>query len=267
MPASRLPNRTVEPASRARVWWPIILIGAVLLAVMVARLPASVVAHFLPPSVHAEDFSGDLWHGSAGKIRVGARDAGALEWRLHPAALLGIAAAADLHWVKAGFVIDAGARIDRQGFDLRAVKGGGPIQDLQDLGVAAGWRGTAEVAFDELKGNFTKPLAAVGVVRVSNVTASQIAGGADLGGYVLNLDERSVDADGNVTASLVDTGGPLELKTVVLVSPKERTGTVTGSIQDRPGAPPDLRTQVDGLAQLRGRDSQGRIPLDVEFRF
>lgn len=267
MPASRSPSRDAKPAARARIFWPLILIGAGLLAAILMSLPASLITHFLPPAVHAEDFSGNLWHGSAGKIRFEARDAGALEWRLHPAALLGMAAAADLHWVKTGFVIDAAARVDRRGLGLRAVKGGGPIQDLQDLGVAAGWRGTADVNFDELKSDFTKPLAAVGAVRVSNLTSVQIAGGADLGGYELSLSEKAVDADGEVTANLVDTGGPVELKTLVHISPKERLGTLTGAIRERAGAPPDLRAQVESLAQLRGRDPQGRIPLDLEFHF
>ena len=267
MPASRSPSRDVKPAARARIFWPLILIAAGLLAAILMSLPASVVSHFLPPAVRAEDFSGSLWHGSAGKIRFEARDAGALEWRLHPAALLRMAAAADLHWVKVGFVIDAAAKIDRRGLDLRAVKGGGPIQDLQDLGVAPGWRGTADVDFDEFTSDFNRPLTAVGVVRISNINSMHIAAGAALGGYELNLDQRSVDADGNVTANLVDTGGPVELTTIVRISPKERTGTLTGAIRERPGAPPELRGQVEGLAQLRGRDPQGRVPLDLEFHF
>jgi hypothetical protein len=237
------------------------------LAVVVSSLPASVITHVLPPLVRAEDFSGSLWHGSAGKISVDSRDAGALEWRLHPAALLGMAVAADLHWVKVGFVIDAAVKADRQGFDLHAVQGGGPIQDLQDLGVAAGWRGTAVLDFSELKGDFIKPAAAVGHVQVSNLTSAQIAGGADLGGYDLKLDEKAVDSDGNVDAHLVDTGGPLELQTLVHFSPKDRTGTLAGVVRERPDASAALRSQLDNLAQLRGRDSQGRIPLDLEFRF
>ena len=268
MPASRSPHRGAEPAPRSRIFWPLFLIGfGAALAVIVSSLPASVITHVLPPSVRAEDFSGNLWHGSAGRISFDARDAGALEWQLHPAALLGMAVAADLHWVKVGFVIDAAVKIDRRGLDLHGVKGGGPIQDLQDLGVAAGWRGTAEVSFSELKGDLTKPLTAVGVVHVSNLTSAQIARGANLGGYELRLDESAVDPDGNVTAHLVDTGGPLELQTLVHFSPKERTGMLTGAVRDRPDTPADLRSQIDSLAQLRGRDPQGRIPLDLEFRF
>src|ERR1700680_487266 len=134
MPISRSPSRDAKPAPRSRSYWPTVLIGlAALPAVIIAALPASIIRHFLPPSVHAEDFSGSIWHGSAGKISVNARDAGALEWWLHPAPLLGMAVAADLHWVKVGFVVDAAIEIDRQGFAVHAIKGGGPIQDLHDF--------------------------------------------------------------------------------------------------------------------------------------
>src|SRR6202163_1446722 len=122
MPASRSASRHAKPVPRSRNYiLPVVLVGlAALLAVIIAALPASIITHFLPPSVHAEDFSGSLWHGSAGKISVDARDAGALEWRLHPAALLGMDVAADVHWVKVGFVVGAAVNIDRQGVTAAA---------------------------------------------------------------------------------------------------------------------------------------------------
>src|SRR3974390_2734440 len=140
MPASRSPNRDPKSASprtaaRSRAYWPIILIGLATIGLgVVAALPASVIAHFLPPEVIAEDFSGSLWHGSAGRIHFKGRDAGALEWWLHPAALLGLAVNANLHWVKVGFVVDAAVDVDRHGYAAHDIKGGGPIEDLSDLG-------------------------------------------------------------------------------------------------------------------------------------
>jgi hypothetical protein len=266
MPVSRSPSRDAKPAPRSRSYWPIVLVGlAVVLAVAIAALPASFVTHFLPPSIRAEDFSGSFWHGSAGKISVNARDAGALEWRLHPGDLLGMAVAADLHWVKVGFVVDAAVKIDRQGFSAHAVKGSGPIQDLQDLGVAAGWRGIAEINFAELKGDLAKPLSVVGDLRVSNLTSVQVAQGAELGSYDLVFPDGAVGADGNVAAQLMDTGGPLDLQAVIHYSPKERTGLLTGTLKERPDVPAALRSQLDNLSQLRARDPQGRIPVDLEF--
>ena len=267
MPASRSASRGAKPPPRSRNLWPIILIGlAALLAVGIAALPASVISHFLPPSVHAEDFSGSIWHGSAGRISLNARDAGALEWRLHPQALFGLTVAADLHWVKTGFVLDAVATLNAHGFKAQAVTGGGPIEDLYDLGVAAGWRGIAVVNFSELEGDYTKPLDAVGVLQVSNLSSAQVAGGVDLGGYELRLAKGALGSDGNVTAQLVDTGGPLEVQTLIHYSANERTGTLSGTLKERADAPAALRGQLDNLAQLRGRDAQGRIPVDLEFR-
>ncbi len=286
MPASPLPSRgakspsrgakspsggtqsagPADPAPRTRSYWPIVVIGlAAVLGVVIAALPASIVTHFLPPSVHADDFSGSLWHGSAGSINVNARPAGALEWRLHPASLLGLALAADLHWVKVGFVIDAAVTLDRRGFTAQDVKGGGPIEDLQDLGVAPGWHGAAAVDLRKVKGDFTKPLAASGEIQVSNLASAQFAAGADLGGYALRLAQDAVGADGNVSAELSDTGGPVDLQAVIHYSAAERTATLSGSLRERPDAPAALRSQIDNLAQIHARDNQGRIPVDFEF--
>jgi len=161
--------------------------------------------------------------------------------------------------------IDVDGSIDRQGMSAHAVKGGGPIEDLRDFGVATGWRGTADIDFSELKSDFVRPLAAVGDLKVSNLTSAQIAQGTDLGGYDLRLAAGAVAADGSMTAQLTDTGGPLEVKAVISLSSKERTGILTGTLRERAEAPAALRSDLEGIVQLRGRDRQGRIPVDLEF--
>jgi hypothetical protein len=241
-----------------------IVIGlAALIAAILATLPASVVRHLLPAAIQAEDFSGSLWHGSAGRIRVNAREAGALEWRLHPAALLGLTAAADLHWMKVGFLIDAVVNVDRHGFAARDIRGGGPIADLQDLGVAAGWRGTAEVHLSELRGDFSAPLFAAGDVKVANLASAQLADGADLGSYDLQFPQQSSGGEGNLTALLTDTGGPLEVQTAINYSAKARSAVLSGFLRARPEAPPALLSQLQSLS--RGRDPHSQIPVDLEF--
>jgi hypothetical protein len=280
MPASRSPNRGAKSAGasvkqrgrdlgdapRSRSYWPFVLLGmAAVLTVIVAALPASVVTHFLPSSIHAEDFSGSIWHGSTGKFSVGSRPAGALEWHVNPQALLGMAVAADLHWVKGGFVIDAAVTVDRHGLVARDIKGGGPIDDLRDLGVAPGWRGTASVNFSEFKSDFAKPLAAVGDLKVAHLTSAQFADGADLGSYDLVLPAGAIDGDGNLSAQLMDTGGPLDAQAVMHFSPTERTGTLSGTVKERSGVPPALHDQLQNLAQLHPADGQGRILVDMEF--
>ena len=271
MPASRSPSRGTKPAAasppavRRRSPWPLIVIGlAAVMAAVIAALPASIVTHFLPAAVRADDFSGSLWHGSAGRISINAREAGALEWRLHPTALFGAAVAADLHWVNVGFVLDGAVSVDRHGFTAHGVKGGGPIADLRGLGIAAGWSGIADVQLKLLQGDFTTPLNAAGDVKVSNLTSALIAAGEDLGSYDLRFPGGSAN-DGNVAAQLTDTGGPLEVLTTITYSAKNRTGVLSGTLKERPEASPALRSQLQNLTQLRGRDPQGRIPVDLEF--
>jgi len=268
MPASRSPPRAADPAPRSRPYLPLVLIGLVaVLGVIIAALPASIITRFLPPSIHAEDFSGSVWHGSAGKFSVAARDAGALEWHLHPASLLALAVAADVHWVKIGFVLDAVLRVNSHGYTAQHVVGGGPLEDLREFGVPPGWRGTATINVEELTGDFTRPTALSGDMTVSDVSAAQFADGADLGGYAVHLDPKSVDAEGNVAAQIKDTGGPIELQANVRVSTKEHQALLTGTVKERAETPPALAQQINNLSQLRPRDPQGRIPIDFEFSF
>jgi len=261
----RVAGRASRSAPPSRSFWPWVFIAvAALLAVVIATLPASIAAHFLPPSVHAQDFSGSLWHGSAGKVSINARDAGALEWRLHPAALLHLAVTANLHWVKGGFVINGSVEINRAGYTARGVEGGGPIEDLNDFGVAPGWHGTAAIDFSEIKGDFVRPLSAVGQIDVSHLASAQIAQGATLGSYHMQLAQGAISLDG-ITAQLSDSGGPLAVQASIHCVATQRTCLLSGTVKERPDVPPALRSQLNDLAQLHGRDAQGRIPVEFEF--
>jgi Type II secretion system (T2SS), protein N len=271
MPTSRSASRATErdlPRERPPRRWPLILVGVLVVsAAAIFVLPASMITRFLPAQVRAEDFSGTLIHGAAGKIFFDARDIGALEWHLHPLSLLRLAAVADVHWVMVGFVTDGTAEISARGIAAHDVRGNGPIESLVGLGVAPGWHGTANLAFSEIKSDFVKLIAAVGKVEVSNVSASGIAEGSDLGGYLLQIPAGAVAADGSIRATLKDTGGPVELQAEIRLSPSARTALLSGTLMDRPEASQALRNQLAGMTQLRPRDSSGRFPVELEFRY
>jgi hypothetical protein len=248
-----------------------LLAGAAVAAVIVAALPASLLMRFLPPMVRADDFSGTLWHGSAGHLAVDGRDAGAVEWHLHPLALLRLHAATDLHWVKGGFVLDGTVDAVRGSIAASDVQGGGPIADLGSLGLAVGWRGTAQVRIQQLDATWSPAgaglKAATGEVSVSDLSSSFIANGTQLGGYSLKFANPTVAADADVNATLADTGGPLSLDATIRLTPKTRSGVLSGTLKERPDASPALRNQLQSLAQLHVPDAQGRIPVDLEFTF
>jgi len=267
MPASRSASRDIKRTRPARRW-PLILLGLIVLSgAVIFALPASFAARFMPAQVQAEDFSGNLLHGAAAKIRINARDAGAIEWQVHPLALLRLAIVADIHWVKVGFLIDGTAELKIGGFAAHDVTGGGPIADLQTLGFAAGWKGTANLTFTAIKGTFDKLEAAVGKIDLANISSADIAAGSDLGSYELHLGAQSIAPDGSISATLNDTGGPVEAQAQIRFSPGTRTGMLSGTLKERAEAFPALRNQLSNLSQLRPRDSSGRFPVEVEFTF
>ena len=287
MPTSPSPRRATSASSRAtgaskraapavappRSLWPrLALIGVLaVLAVVIAVLPASLANKFLPPAVRAEDFSGTLWHGSAGRVTVAGREAGALEWQLHPLALFKLHLDADLHWVKGSFVLDGAANVSRSDFQASNLRGGGPIADLSSFGVAPGWRGVAEIRIRtiaaDLAGSSPSLRSAVGEIDVADVSSPQVAGGSDIGSYALTFDAAALSANGDARAILVDKGGPLSLDAAITLTPQSRTGMLSGTVKERADAPPALRRELDNVAQLHARDTQGRIPIDLEFTF
>ena len=266
-------KKAAPPVAPARSLWPrIALIGVLaVLVVVIAVLPASLANKFLPPAVRAEDFSGTLWHGSAGRISVAGRDAGALEWHLHPLALFKLRLDADLHWVKGSFVLDGAADVSRSDFQASDLHGGGPIADLSTFGLVPGWQGLAEIHIRNIAADLAGPSpslrSAVGEIDVANVSSPQVAAGSDIGSYALTFDDASLSANGEARAALVDKGGPLSLDASLTLTPQSRTGMLSGTLKERADASPALRKELDNVAQLRARDAQGRIPIDLEFTF
>jgi Type II secretion system (T2SS), protein N len=266
-------KRAAPPVAPARSVWPRIALIFVLavFAVVIAVLPASFANKFLPAAVRAEDFSGTLWHGSAGRITIAGRDAGAVEWRLHPLALFKLRLDADLHWVKGSFVLDGAAALGRNDFRASDVTGGGPIADLSTYGLAPGWQGIAEVRIRNIAADLAGPSptlrSAVGEIDVANVSSPQVAAGSDIGNYALTFDDASLSASGDARAALVDKGGPLSLDASITLTPQSRTGMLAGTVKERAEASPALRKDLDNVAELHARDAQGRIPIDLEFTF
>lgn len=269
---ARVPPPAPRPAAPAPLFPRLALIGVLAIAaIVVCVLPASIIARILPAAIRAEDFSGSLWHGSAGRLTAAGRPAGAIEWQIHPLALLGLHVTADIHWVKGGFVLDGAADLSRGHLAATHIAGGGPLEDLRDLGLQPGWRGTADVRIREVTADWTAAGAAVrtavGDIALSDVSARQIAGGADLGGYLLAFDDAGGAAQGPLTARLTDTGGPLAVDADISISPAERRGLLSGTLKERADAPPALRDQVADLARFHARDAQGRVPVEFELSF
>ena len=140
------------------------------------------------------------------------------------------------------------------------------IEDLADLGVIRGWSGNAQVAIAELRIEDQKITAANGTVTLAGLRSGKF-GGADIGGYELALSQESVQPDGTAIAQVRDLGGPLQLTGSLNIVPAQSLLTFSGALMERAGLPPALHQELENLAQMRGRDPQGRVPLEIEFAF
>jgi hypothetical protein len=263
MPASRSPrpnNRAVLGVS--------IAIGAIaLLAVLLFAVPASLAARLLPASVQATDFSGNLWHGAAGKILVNGFPCGAVEWQLHPGELWSLKLGIDLHWAMGDFGLAARGHLSRHGIEADSITGGGALEALGSLTGLSGWRATVAVAIEQLSASFERLNAIAGDISVSDLHVANIGDDINLGAYSLHFDPPAAGSTGTLVGQIRDTSGPLEVRATWTLTPQSHTSVLSGTAKERASATPALRTAMEDLAQLRPRDAQGRIPLDLEFSF
>jgi general secretion pathway protein N len=276
MPTSRsVSQKNKQPTvdKRSALLRPLLLVGTVaVLAVVILSLPASLVRRLLPSNVTATDFSGTVWHGSAGSLSWDQRPLGAIEWRLHPGALLRLAVDADLHWVRVGFVVDGELELGTHEVTVRNAAGGGPIEDLHDLGIARAWNGESRFKLGVLQLTFPQGMngnadvrSVSGDLELENISAAQVADGANLGGYTLHVADPSLAPGADITAELRDSGGPVALHATIRLTADGHTGMLTGMVKAQSDAPPSLRREIDTLAELHARDAEGNIPIDLEF--
>ncbi|MFI4889627.1 MAG: type II secretion system protein N [Steroidobacterales bacterium] len=271
MPASRSPrpsSSSPPDAARRRYYGVPIAIGVVaLLAALVMALPASLAGRILPPWVRATDFSGTIWHGAAGKISLNGHDAGALEWHLHADELLGLRAGLDLNWALRDFSLVARGRITPRGFAAGPISGGGTLEDLATLTGMPGWHGNVAVSVQQLTTDFGRLSALSGDIRVTDLHAANVGDDVNLGGYTLHFDDHAADRAGVITGLISDDGGPLQVHATLTLAPQDHTGSLAGTAIERASATPALRKSLEDLAQMSMRDSQGRIPLEIEFSY
>lgn len=271
MPTSRSPRPRTDrkaPAARRHAYWPLIplaiLIGA---ATLIAALPAAILGRLLPPDLRLVDASGTIWHGAAADVEFAGRGLGALEWRLHPLALLRGAADLDLHWVDLRWSATARASLGRQAFRLSDLRAAGPIADLAPFGLPPGWSGTATVDLHSLGGDYHRIATIDGQISIAHLASAGFANGIDLGDYRARLGTQTATGAAGLGANIEDLAGPLRLRATVSVDQSNRRALVSGTVAARPDANPAIVAEVERLARMRGRNAAGEVPLDVELGY
>jgi len=264
MPASPSTKIGAESGRRSYAW----LIAAALLAALVfvvMALPASLALRFLPRDLQASEPSGTLWHGSVAQLSSHGRPLGAVEWRVHPASLLTGKLAASVRWVRQDVTVDGELTTSGKELIAKSLRGGGSLESLANLGLTRGWNGKLGIDIATFALAEGKVRAAAGEVHLDGLSSADFPG-VDFGGANLTFGPESVQSDGTALAQVSDSGsGVMQLSGTLALAPAQNLATFSGKLKERAPLPGLLQQKINELAQMRGRDAQGRIPLDIEF--
>lgn len=263
MPASRSPRTDTERGRRSWIW----LALAGLLAAsgfVLSNLPASLALKFLPGDLQASGPSGTLWHGSVTTLSSRGSDMGALEWHVHPWSLLAGRLSAAVHWVRQDISVNSEITASRTRLNAHDIRGGGSLASLGGPGLTRGWNGGLELDIRQFTLGKGRILAATGEARLLGLSTTEFPG-TDFGNMILTFGPQSVQEDGTAIAQVHDTQGILQLSGNLTLALDQHRATFSGTLKERSPLPPALAQRISELAQMRGRDPQGRIPLDIEF--
>jgi general secretion pathway protein N len=242
-------------------WWAL-GVGAYV-AFTLATFPAGTALRwFAPPGAAAAGVAGTLWSGSAASLAVDGVTAEALRWRVRPLSLfLGRVSASFEARIPDGFV--SGDVVASPG-DVRfsALRGATSLPALSGVLPVRGMRGQASVALETLALEDGWPSVVVGELKVTGLEAPpMISDGSGalvgLGNYTITF---SPAPEGELAASIVDDGGPLEVAGTATMD-AARTYALDLLVEPRAGAPEML---VEGLKIMTAEpDAEGRRQLSL----
>jgi general secretion pathway protein N len=232
---------------------------------LLARLPARWLTPLLPEGIVCTDPAGTAWDGSCSNLDARGFRAGATRWTLRPLRLLTGRAAAALRIAPPGATLEGefayglfGGSLE--GRDLRgdlALQPGGLLP-----GIPADLDGRVRLTLETFTLSGRAITALKGVVEVRDVRQRTRDGLLPLGSYELSF-PGTRDASGNVSGTLEDLGGPLDVQGVLALTPAPGY-LLQGTVALRPEAPPGLARQVSFLGSP---DADGRRPFAQEATF
>lgn len=242
-------------------WWAL-GVGAYV-AFTIATFPAGVALQwFAPRSVTFAGVGGTLWSGSAASATAGGFTADTLRWRVRPAALFLGRISSDVEArIPDGFVA-GNVMASPGGVRFTELRGATSLPALAAVLPVRGMRGQASLALESLVLEDGWPTAAVGELKLASLEAMPLI--PDGSGALLPLGNYTVTLvpapDGELAATFVDNGGPLEVQGTLSLD-AARSYTIDALIKPRAGAPESL---VEGLKIMSAEpDAEGRRRLNL----
>lgn len=218
----------------------------VFIATLIARLPARTAAGLLPSTVACAQPGGTLWQGSCAHLRTPALTLSDVAWRLHPAALLHAALAADVSSADPRLSGEGQIELERGGIvTARALRLRLPLQGGLSQ-IPPGFAGTIEADVSSARVDNGMLAALVGTVRALQLHSDLLG---ELGSFELRFPD-----DGSMVGQLRDLSGPLALQGQVQLT-HQNSYRVSGTLEARP----DASSQLTQALELIGpADNEGR---------
>ena len=242
-------------------WWAL-GVGAYV-AFLLATFPAGTALRwFAPPGTAVAGVAGTLWSGSAASCSVNGFTAEAVRWRLRPMALfLGRISASFEARIPGGFV-SGNVVASPSGTRFDELRGATSLPALAGLLPVRGMRGQASVVLQALALENGWPSAVVGELKLAGLETVPLI--PDGSGALLALGDYTVTfvpaREGEIAATIVDNGGPVEVAGNVTMDAK-RNYVLDVLIEPRSGAPEAL---VEGLKIMTSEpDVEGRRRLSL----
>jgi general secretion pathway protein N len=228
------------------------------LILLISLFPARAgFALFSPDSVDGFGISGTLWNGNAKIINVGGQQLRNTEWNIALSQLpLGrLGGDFKTRWSN-GFAEGFGTVSFGGTIRLSETRAGVDAAMLQSAFGTPAIGGQINLLISTLELNDNWPSQLIGRAEVLNLSSSLMGRGeaAQIGNFSLEFDSTTETEADVLTGIILDTGGPLELKGRLLLTPPANY-TLKTRLKARPDAPESIQNNLEflGPSQPDGR--------------
>ena len=240
----------------------LILVGlAVFAAVIVATLPASLLAARLPADLALEGVSGTIWSGAADELRLRGAPLGSLSWSVEATALLGGSLAYHVEVIRPdGFVRGRIAATLRGALAGDGLELDLPLTAMHPEHGSDAWSGALRGTIEHVRLEQGWPVALTGAFAISHLKPPGSA--LELGGFAIDFDGRANTAE-QLVGRVRDVDAQLLVRGQLAIR-HERSYRLEGEVTPRPGAPADV---TQAVAFLGTPDAAGRRSFEITGTF
>ena len=240
----------------------LVLVGvAVFAAVILATLPASLLAGRLPTDLAVEGVSGTIWNGAADEVRLRGAPLGSLTWDAEPAALLHGSLAFHVEVLRPdGFMRGRVAATLSGALEGDALDLDLPITALHPEHSGDAWAGGLRGRIEHVRLEHGWPVALTGNFAIAHLRppGSEL----EIGGYAIDFDGRASTAE-KLVGRVRDVDAPLLVRGQLEIR-RDRSYLLQGEVTPRPGASPEVGRAV---AFLGAPDAAGRRSFEITGTF